>query len=231
MKYLLTMTTSGRRDCFLRTVETFVARVKPQPTEVYVYDDGRKTGVEEMVRASALSDYFSAIRVAPAKRFGLNRAVGFCKATGACFAAAAESPYDWWFHLEDDFEFLRALDLRDLAHVLSLEPNVVQMALMRDAVNDLEKAAGGLYESRRDEFAPRGIASANAWLEHRSYFTTNPSLLRTDIARRYGWPDEDHCEGVYGIKLRELRPHTTFGAWGTGTPWVRHIGERQGFGY
>lgn len=231
MKYVLTMTTNGRRDCFLRTLDSFVRRVRPQPTEVFVYDDGRQTGVEDLVRAGELHPLHF-VRVAPAKKFGRAKPVGFCRATAACFEYVADSPHDWWFHLEDDFEFLRSVDLTDLAHVLSLETHVVQMALMRDAVNEIEKAAGGLYESRRDEYLARGMATSNAWLEHRSYFTTNPSLMRASLARKLPWPaDQDQCEGRFTDLIRRASETATFGAWGTGTPWVRHIGERNGFGY
>lgn len=222
------MTTSGRRDCFERTLQTFMQRVRPRPTAVYIYDDGFRTKARRYVADGFLDDLGATTIEVDGKR----RRVGFCEATAACWkAAASEVSIGWFFHLEDDFEILRSVDLTDLAHVLSLERQVAQMALMRDAVNDVEKAAGGLYESRRDEYERRGTGSPNAWLEHRSYFTTNPALMRTSLARSFEWPTEKHCEGVYDHGLRRSLPDLTYGAWGVGTPWVRHIGEREGFGY
>jgi hypothetical protein len=150
---------------------------------------------------------------------------GFCGATRELWAGAAAGWCDYVFYLEHDFEFLRPVDLTQLAVVLDANPALAQMALMRDAVNAEEKAAGGLYESRPGQYAKR-----DGWLEHSAYLTTNPSLMSAEFMRRNPWPDyPDRCEGRFGIDL--LDAGYRFGAWGTGEPWVRHIGERTGFGY
>lgn len=229
--YLLTMTTSGRRDCFESTVESFVNRVRPLPLEVFIYDDGLRTGAADLIHTGEVDFGMRAreVTLEPARR-RIGQA-GFCKATARCWQAAAESSLGWHFHLEDDFLFTRSVDLRDLAHVLELEPHVAQMAMMRDAVNDAERDAGGIYQHRRGDYTLRGAGSGSTWLEHHAYFTTNPALQRTSLARAFPWPTDDQCEGMYGIRMRQAVPATTFGAWGNGDPWVRHIGEREGFGY
>lgn len=226
-RYILTIATSGRRDCFDRTVDSFFRMVEPSPAAIYVWDDGRKTGVQQGLTDTPLH----APRVVVD---GTRRAKGFCEATGRCWDAAAElwETHPWVFHLEDDFEFTRRVDLEQIAHVLYLEPTVLQMALMRDPVNEIEKAAGGLVLSRPGEFTRMGHGGGNAWLRHRSYWTTNPSLFRTSFARSYPWPrGEEQCEGNFFQRLRLAEPDAFFGAWGVGDPWVRHIGTRAGFGY
>ena len=64
-------------------------------------------------------------------------------------------------------------------------------------------------------------------------FTTNPSLMRRQFMAENPWPAEydQRCEGLFGIDLRERG--YSFGAWGSGEPWVRHLGrrDRSGWGY
>lgn len=157
--------------------------------------------------------------------YGKQYPIGFCRSTKASWECASRAVEDHVFWLEHDFEFLRPVDLRELASILDRLPHYAQMALMRDAVNSDEIAAGGLYELRRDEYTP-----LDHWLSHRSYLTTNPSLMRTDFLRENPWPGYDsECEGRFGIDL--VAAGYQFGAWGSGEPWVRHIGERTGHGY
>jgi hypothetical protein len=105
------------------------------------------------------------------------------------------------------------------------------MALVRDAVNADERRAGGLIKSRPGQFQPQ--EGSHPWLRHRSYFTTNPSLMRTSFMRDDPFLDdgEPYCEGRYGIHL--LTRGYTFGAWGSGEEWVAHMGvrDRTGKGY
>lgn len=227
MDYVLTMTTSGRRACFEATLGSFLARVRPLPSEVFVYDDGRKTNPGSFLSETYLLDGI------PVVVAGGRRGVGFCRATGTCWKHAAETSrrFPWAFHLEDDFQFVRAVNLVDLAHVLSLEDDLVQMALMRDAVNPQERDAGGVVEANPDNFVLRAAGGQFPWLEHRSYFTTNPSLFRTSLPREFPWERGPNCEGKMTFRMHEVRPSIRFGAWGNGSPWVRHIGDRVGFGY
>lgn len=226
-RYLLTMTTSGRRECFDRTVDSFSRMVFPAPAAIYIWDDGRKTGVQQDLSDTPL--HAPDVRVE-----GTRRAKGFCEATAQCWDAAdsAYASVPWAFHLEDDFEIVRAIDLEEIAHVMSLEPNLKQMALMRDAVNERERLAGGLVLSRPGEFTRMGAGGGTTWLRHRSYWTTNPSLFRTRFAHEFPWPRrEQHCEGIFTHELLAAMPQAVFGAWGVGDAWCHHIGVRAGSGY
>jgi hypothetical protein len=68
-------------------------------------------------------------------------------------------------------------------------------------------------------------------LRHRSFFSTNPSLLRRDFMVENPWPadGEPFCEGRFGLEL--VQKGYSFGIWGDGDIWVDHIGRREGFGY
>jgi len=69
-------------------------------------------------------------------------------------------PWDYVFHLEEDWEFLRGVDVRDLAAVLDADEGVVQCALTREPVNDYEAERGGVVErtARHRERVAAGLA-------------------------------------------------------------------------
>lgn len=153
------------------------------------------------------------------------------------------------FHLEDDFTFNRDVDVSAMAWVLDHRPNLVQLALRRQPWNDEERSAGGIVECHPEAYEEHDAgAISNAeyaiplsqiewsplqWLEHRLFFTTNPSLYRRDLCA-LGWPgDERFSEGKFTHRLLE-DPEVRFGFWGArdSGEWCHHIGEhRVGTGY
>lgn len=209
MNYLLAVLSHGRNERMMRqAIAAWHEHATPAPAEVLIHHDTGRAG--------------------------------FCAATAALWTKAAASDYDYVLWLEHDFLLTRPVDLRDLAvlldsHVIDGRPNmslgdyplaVAQMALMRDAYSDEEKAAGGLFELRRADFQ----AMPNGWLRQ-PYFTTNPSLMRRDFMAANPFPDdgEPHCEGRFSIALREQC--WSFGTWGDGSVYVNHIGRRDGSGH
>lgn len=135
------------------------------------------------------------------------------------------------FHLEDDFTFNRPVQLDRLAALLDRRADIAQVALRRQPWNDAERRAGGIIEQHPDAYTETRDGD-DAWLEHRQFWTTNPSLYRTSLIAR-GWPTGDHSEGHFGIGLCE-DPELRFAYWGARSdgPWVEHIGaERAGTGY
>jgi hypothetical protein len=221
VRYALCLLTSpGRDECLQRTLKSFEDRVVPKPTELRAYCDG-PVDIPKMYDGMVPWD------ISGARRQG-----GFCRATRNLWKHAARSEEPWLVWLEDDFELVRSLDLRDLANVMVQEPQLAQMALLRQPCNEDEEAAGGYMLQHPEEYTRRGGGSA-AWWEHRHHWTTNVSLFRTEIPQRYEWPDGPFCEGMFGFRIREQRPETTFGVWGAeaNVPWTMHIGQRIGTGY
>jgi hypothetical protein len=206
-----------------RTLRSFIEHVTPEPTQTIVYRDGKLLEIPDDV---------------PRGRVPLGDLVftasfeqkGFCGATKELWMLASKSDADYVFWLEHDFVFTRDVDLTKLAGTLDRNHHLAQIALMRDAVNAEEKAAGGLYELRRESYQ-HVTGRQGCYMTHSNYFTTNPSLMPRDFMRAHPWPDyADQCEGRFGIDLRNAGYR--FGVWGSGEPWMTHIGLRYGgFGY
>jgi hypothetical protein len=124
-----------------------------------------------------------------------------------------------------------------MADLLTGAPELVQVALLRHPWNPAEIAAGGIVEQHPADYVDRLAIPWDRpirYLEHRRFFTTNPSLYRMDLVRDTEWPDGTESEGRYGIGLLSQDParqFAFFGARGDG-PAVEHIGAaRVGTGY
>lgn len=136
---------------------------------------------------------------------------------------------DYVFLTEDDFLYRQPVDLEPMIDVLAAHPYLSQMALLRAPYYQAELAAGGIVEQD-----PRAYSLAAwggwRWLEHRKFWTANPSLVRRSLFLRT-WPADKSSERVFGDQLN-ANPSNRFAFWGAGEPWIDHIGaERAGTGY
>lgn len=166
---------------------------------------------------------------------------GFAGAIEAGWERIGYLGADWVFHLEADFRFNEPVNLGAMIEVLDRHSHLVQMALRRQSWNDAERAAGGIVEQHPDDYTehtekypctycPNG--HSYQWLEHRRFFTTNPSVYRASLCDS-GWPQVPNSEGIFTHQLL-ADPALTFGFWGprNSAPKVHHIGdERAGSGY
>lgn len=220
MSILLLVMTDGRRDYLERTLASFDARVTGPVTRRIIHDD---SGDRDY--SAWLGEAFPGYGLIGGAR------AGFGGAIDRAWRVIATCPERFVFHLEDDFEFVQPLDLTDLAHVLDLAPYLVQLALRRQPWNAEERAAGGIVELCPGDYVEATIPGG-AWLEHRRFFTTNPSLYRRELCTR-GWPSGRDSEGRFS---RDLFVDATAraGFWGArdSGEWVHHIGhQRAGTGY
>lgn len=218
MKYRLIITTNGRYKCLDETLASFRDHVSPHPTDGYVFIDG----------AHFASETLNILAEHPWTGWSTDWSqspIGFCKAVQYGWDEGASCPADWCvFWLEDDFLFERDINLDELSEVLTKNPQLTQMALMRHPVNDAEIAAGGCYELRRDQYEDKG-----GWLESHTNHTTTCSLMTSEFVGEHPWPGDDGCEGKFSIDIQQ--EGFSFGVWGGGEPWIRHTGQRAGFGY
>jgi len=129
------------------------------------------------------------------------------------------------FLAEDDFEYLRPVDLRPMAETLRRSPRLRQLALLREPCFARELEPGDhILGWDRSGFEDRDQDRPDrARLEHRLFWTMNPSLFPRDVART-PWPMARSSERVFGdLLLRD--PGARFAFRGSGEAWIRHIGE------
>jgi hypothetical protein len=222
--------TDGRRDCITRTIPSAADRLHGDIGEWWVYDDSG-----DPANRAWLAEMWPNMRHIhhPYGRQGFGCAIRY-----AWNMIREQSGCAQVFHLEDDFTFNREVPLDEMVQILSAHPEITQMALRRQPWNQAEKEAGGVVELQPSEFSPvaRWIGHGHVvnWLEHRLFWTTNPSLFRRDLLDRFEWPDGLHSEGLFTRQILAADSENRFGYWGAldSGEWVEHIGDqRVGTGY
>lgn len=152
-----------------------------------------------------------------------------------------EPKAEFFFLIEQDFEFSRPIDLDSMAELLTERPYLAEVALVRQPWNSEEKRAGGIIEWHPDWYVDMVDHTGRQWLEHRN-FTTNPCLFRRSLLN-IPWPPHTptaYSEGIFSHHIHSVgTPEVPgdqvrcayWGARGSG-PWVEHIGyQRIGTGY
>jgi hypothetical protein len=218
---ILLVMTDGRLDCIEQTIESARDNMLGEVTYKVIHDD---TGDE--THRDRLRTMFPDFEV-----IGRPTRQGFGGAIQSAWSTLRARPERFIFHLEDDFTFNEPLPLYLMQSVLDRNPHLIQMALRRQPWNDEERAAGGIVEQHPDHYTDCTDGDSY-WLEHRRFFTTNPSIYRTKLVEK-GWPNGKRSEGKFSLKLLE-NPTVKFGYWGRreDPPKVEHIGDaRNGVGY
>jgi hypothetical protein len=219
VRYHLIAITHGEREPLAATLDSFWKKVSPAPKEMTLVWDGCELSPPDIEEEARQWD--DLIYSQPQ--------VGFCETAISAWAEASQSDCDYVFWLEHDFEFLRAVDLRQLAQRLSDSEGILtQMSLLREPANSTEIRAGGLPLVSPLEWS-NFSAGDECWMTQRLYWTTNPSLIPQGVFRDFAFPQGPECEGKLTIEMRN-QGHA-FGVWGDGEPWIRHTGKRDGFGY
>lgn len=221
---VLLVITDGRRDCIEQTLASAEENLSGPIDRRIIYDDSGEAENRDWLRERFGDRYI--VTHHPDGRQGFGGAIRFM------WQRLTDAPERFVFHLEDDFTFNRPVDLEAMATVLDCCPDLVQLALRRQPWNDRESAAGGVVECYPDAYEEIVDHAHRRWLEHRLFFTTNPSLYRRSLCDA-GWPNTAHSEGVFTHQLL-TDPAVRFGFWGARSSgeWVTHIGhQRVGSGY
>ena len=225
MSVAVLVITDGRDDYLAESVRSALGSLTGPIVEWWMFDDtGRDDYRQGLARRYPT---FRHINAGPRQGFG-----GAIR--GAWAHLAEQSTARYVFHLEGDFTFCRPVDLGPLTTLLDTRPHLAQVALVRQPWNDAERAAGGLLAAHPGAFTPHADRHGHQWLEHRLWWTTNPSMYRRSLLA-VGWPDGPQSEGLFTHRLLEdgtpeTEPaHLAFGYWGQATdpPWVDHIGHRR----
>lgn len=216
--YTLLVMTDGRDEVLHETLRVFRDLASP-PARLVIHDDTGFPDHHEMLRYRYDAEVVG----------GLARR-GFGGAVRAAWEYLRQvEPTEFVFHLEDDFLMNREVPIESMQRVLDDNPDVVQMALMRQPWNTAEITAGSIVQvnptAYRYHESPDG-----KWMTQRLFFTTNPSVYRSTLLD-HEWPQGVQSEGRFGLSLFE-DPTVSCGFWGHGESWVTHVGdERVGTGY
>jgi hypothetical protein len=135
---------------------------------------------------------------------------------------------DYIFATEDDFLYPEPVDLGPMIETLKDAPQLAQIALLRDAFYQDERETGGILGWPEPAFTKVG-QNGTSRLEHKLFWTANPSLFRKAITDR-PWPVGHHSETLFGKQL--IDSGMVFAFWGSGEELTKHIGQvRAGTGY
>lgn len=224
MSVALLVITDGRRDCIAQTIPSALANLNGPVTRRVIYDD---SGTDEHTEWLRIEFPTFEVITHPMGRQGFGGAIR------TAWAHVGVGPERFVLHCEDDFTFNRPVDLNAMVDVLDEQPHLVQLALRRQPWNDHERLAGGVVEQHPDAYIEETDSAGRTWLEHRLYFTTNPSLYRRSLCLTE-WPEGADSEGHFGHRIIQADPDAMFAFWGArdSGEWVHHIGtERVGIGY
>lgn len=230
MSIALLVITDGRRDCIQQTIPSALAMLEGPITRRVLYDDSGDPYHREW-----LANEFPTFELIwhPEGRQGFGGAIR----TAWTHLAHADERYV--LHLEDDFTFNHPISVGGMVQLLQAFPHLVQVVLRRQPWGTREELAGGVVEMHPDAYEEHTLGKY-AWLEHRLFFSTNPSLYRRTLCTAADWPTGPESEGHFTHHLlRHGSPevdgeHIRFAYWGARDSdlAVTHIGkDRVGVGY
>ncbi len=164
MNVALMVITDGRWDYLQRTLESAAQCLDyPFAQRLLVDDSGESVGFRP--------DGFDMVRNLPRR--------GLAGAIQSGWDHLNEN-IDYVFHLEDDFIFPDVVDVELMIELLEYEPELAQVALLRQPWSPEEQQAGGIYGIDRDRFKQK-----YGFVEQSHLFTFNPCVYPIAIARDY----------------------------------------------
>jgi hypothetical protein len=202
------------RSGYLRkSLASLVKQVSGPITQRVIYSDWGDQRLDDL---RAIGEPFGFYVAGPSEHLGYT---GSMKAMWRYLAKRAKGVYV--FQAEDDFLFLKPVDLRAMILALEENPQLAQLALLRQAAYPREFENGGILGWPETEFTSAG-SNGRTHLEHRLFWTQNPSLYRRTVTAT-PWPSGRSSERLFGDALAK-DPAVRFGLWGSGEPWLKHIG-------
>lgn len=217
--------TDGRGECISQAIPSLLANLKGNLGLMMIHDDSADQDYQDWLR----TEFPDWLITSGSRRLGFG---GAYERAWKIVDTVASDDHRYIFSTEDDFTFNRPVDLVGMSDVLDTMPHLKQMALRRQPWNDEEIAAGGIIERFPRADFEEFRSQEHSWLEHRRWFTTNPSLIPRSVIEQ-GWPNVPQSEGMFTHQLL-TDPMARFGYWGTydSGEWVTHIGnQRVGTGY
>lgn len=205
--------TDGRRDCIERAIPSLRENVTGNFTKRVIYDDSGDPAYKRWL-ALTFPDFYV---VGPAGRLGQ---AGSMRAMWRYLDVRCDS--DWVFAVEDDFLYDRPVDLGPMIEAMDADPKLAQMALLRGKYFARELEGEGMMPPWPDESFELQNHRPHPYLTHRNFFTFNPCLFRRSLTS-VPMPGRKAETGITDILKAD--PEVRFGLWGSGEPWITHIGH------
>lgn len=219
----LVVHTDGRREYIARSVPSLVEQVRGPIVRRVFYDDSGDPAYKSWLEQEFGRHGFYV--VGPDKRLGYT---GSMQAMWSYLRRRCQTGYV--FQTEDDFLYDVPVDLDPMIDLLRDQPHLSQLALLRHAYYPRELEAGGIIAEHPEAYQRREEGDAR-WLEHRLYWTCNPSLFRRSLCSTHPWPTAKSSERAFTDTLNR-DPSNRMAYLGHGQELVTHIGaERAGTGY
>ena len=221
---LVAVLTNGRQDCITQMMASFEANVSMDHrfATYVIFDDSGDPEYRQWL-AEAYPEWIV--------QYVGRDAQGYNAAMQTIWRAA--EAYGHVFMVEDDFLFTCEINVADMLDVLDTM-GLEQIVLLRQAWFGNEVAAGGLLPALEamGHSLQRLTNLAYPIIRHRAGWSTNPNVFRGGSwVRGHPWPRGEGSEYRFGQSLFHTDPSAYVAYWGDGTEYVRHIGERKGFGY
>lgn len=220
------------RDEYLIQCTNSLQWIEGDISELWMYDDSGDTDY----RRALMEHYPNWRHINGGERLGCAGAFQTVWRT-----LAMETRAKFIFLVEQDFRFIRHIDLGSMAELLDDRPYLAEIALIRQPWNSEEKRAGGIVEWHPDWYTDMNDDIGRHWLEHRN-FTTNPCLFRRTLLN-IPWPahrPDAYSEGIFSHHIHTVGTSEANGEevrcayWGARDSgiWTEHIGHhRIGMGY
>ena len=209
--------TDGRAEYIAKAIPSLLASVKGNITKRVIYDDSGDYQYKQWLRLTFPEFYV----VGPDARLGYT---GSMRAMWTYLGRRCDSR--WVFLAEDDFTYDAPVDLEAMAAILVANPHLRHLALLRHPFYPREFEAGSILKEHPEAYTQRG-----GFIEHREYFTANPSLFARDLVKAEMWPAGPSSERLYTEQLNR-DPDSRMAYLGSGEETITHIGAvRAGGNY
>jgi hypothetical protein len=209
--------TDGRREFIEKSIPSLEAAILGNVVKRAIYDDSGDPAYKAWLREKfePLGYYV----VGPDNRVGYTKSMSLMweYLTNRCTSR-------WVFLAEDDFTYDVPVDLTKMSNILRRHPHLRQLALLRHPYYPRELEAGSIIKEHPEDYEAK-TDGEDRWLEHRLYFTANPSLFERSLTSREPWPvGVASSERVYTDRLNK-DPNSRMAYLGHGEEVVTHIGS------
>lgn len=216
-----TVLTDGRKEYIEECLPAWIDWLDNSIHKKFIIDD---SGDKEY--RLWLSKTFPSFNIVPVSR----ERSGYSAAMSTVLTTARLSKNNYCLHIEDDFVLKRKFDINASISILNSNNQLSQISFMREPWYHNEIESGGLIEAIERDNLDAVFQQKNTngydWIEHRSYWTCNPSIFPRWLCS-FRWPSGDWSESRFSRKI--FNSGRTAGVLGLrgDRPYVEHIGRRR----